>query len=136
MLRCFRKHFEEDKMACKLTFWAFRGIFTCVYCFVFSRSFGFLGIQKCCSYVKSEFEFFCLFRGLTIYSLGIQKNSNSNNKTTLLFFAFPLTSVLFQFLFHGVFWSWFRPHYFFSDLYGYVSESEVARILDEWYAAT
>ena len=32
------------------------------------------------SYVKSEFEFFCLFRGLTIYSLGIQKNSNNNKK--------------------------------------------------------
>ena len=65
-----------------------------------------------------------------------KEQQQQQQQKTLLFFVFPLTSVLFKFLFHGVFWSWFRPHYFFSDLYGYVSESEVARILDEWYAAT
>lgn len=75
---------------------------------------------------------FLLILGLTIL-LG---NTKQQQQKKLLFFAFPLTSVIFQFLFHGVFWSWFRPNYFFRDLYGYVSESEVARILDEWYAAT
>ena len=104
-----------------------------VFVYFFSISFGFLGIQKMLLLCKIRILVFLLILGLTIL-LGNTKQQQQQQK--LLFFAFPLTSVIFQFLFHGVFWSWFRPHYFFRDLYGYVSESEVARILDEWYAAT
>ena len=101
----------------------------CLFVYIFfQRKFWFSGHTKMLLLCKIRILVFLLILGLTI--------QNNSNKKTLLFFAFPLTAVIFRFLFHGVFGSWFRPHYFFRDLYGYVSESEVARILDEWYAAT
>ena len=91
----------KDKMACKLTFLAFCGIF-CV-----KKKVADVKKRK-----KSEFWVFCLFWALS-------------------FIRFRYFHCLSHFT-GRLFGLWFRVHYFFRDRFGYVSESEVARILDEW----